>query len=83
MMKSLRYCVLFAALLGFGAGPVLAQGKGSRAREEQPRGPKVDRGEGGEARADRSNRAQSKRGSKNDGDKNNSDRDVPSNKRRR
>jgi hypothetical protein len=83
MMKSLKYFVLFAALFGFGAGPALAQGKGSRAREEQPsNGSKADRGQSGEANSDRSNRAQSKR-EKSEGESANSDKGQSSNKRRR
>lgn len=83
MMKSVKHFVLFAALFGFAAAPALAQGKGSREREEQPSGDKADRGKGGEASSDRSNnRAQSKR-EKNDGESANSDKSPSSNKRRR
>jgi hypothetical protein len=83
MMKSFKYFVLFAALLGFGAAPVMAQGKGSHAREEHPNGPKADRSRGGEASTDRNERSHAKRGEKNDGSSTNSDRSPASNKRRR
>jgi hypothetical protein len=81
MLKSMKYFVLFAALVGF-AAPAWAEGKGSREREEQHSGSKADRGQGGEANADRSNRSQSRR-DKNGGESANSDRSQSSNKRRR
>jgi hypothetical protein len=83
MSKSVKYFVLFAALFGLGAAPALAQGKGARGREEQPpSGAKADRGQGGEASSDRSNRAQSRR-EKSDGESANTDKGQSSNKRRR
>jgi hypothetical protein len=84
MKKSLKYLVLFAALLGFGAAPAWAQGKSARGRDDsrEHSGSKADRGQGGEASADRSNRARRGR-DKNDGDKSSSSDRDGSNKRKR
>jgi hypothetical protein len=84
MKKSVKYFVVFVALLGFGAAPAWAQGKGARGRDDahgEHSGSKADRGHGGEASADRSNRSRAGR-DKNDEDKASSERGT-SNKRKR